>query len=147
MPDQPAGIARSTRFAPSSDGLAFEYLTVHRASRSFWQFGGLALPILGNAPFFDVLLFGLGVALLGRRDNRGVDDLSAHREKAGLRQRRVKAREQNLDRRLAVDLRPRQRLTKVPDRVRVRHVLSQRQPQEAHERKTVLDQIFRPLVR
>jgi hypothetical protein len=26
------GGARSTRFAPSSDGLAFEYLTVHRAS-------------------------------------------------------------------------------------------------------------------
>ena len=43
--------------------------------------------------------------------------------------------------------RPRQRLAKVPDRVRVRHALGQRQPQEAHERQPVLDQIFRPLVR
>jgi hypothetical protein len=31
------------------------------------QFGGLALPVLGNASFLDVLLFGLGVAQLGRR--------------------------------------------------------------------------------
>ena len=32
----------STRFAPSADGLALEYFTVQRASRSFWaSFAGL----------------------------------------------------------------------------------------------------------
>ena len=40
-----------------------------------------------------------------------------------------------------------ERLAKVPDRVRVRHALGQRQPKEAHERQPVLDQIFRSLVR
>jgi hypothetical protein len=39
-------------------------------------------------------------------DNRGVDDLSAHREKAGLHQRRLEALKQNFDRRLVIDLRP-----------------------------------------
>src|SRR5271154_3440493 len=80
------------------------------------QFGGVALPVLGNAAFLDVLLLGLGVALLGSRNNRGVDDLAAHGEKARLRKRGVEPLEQNLYRRLALDRSPRQRLAKVPDR-------------------------------
>src|SRR5450631_4203715 len=121
------------RFAPSSDGLAFEYLTVQRASRSFWR--SLAgLPILGDATGLDVLLLGLGVALLGSRDNCRVDDLPAHGEKARLRQRGVEALEQDLNRGPIFDRRPRQRLAKVPDRVRVRHALGQRQSEETHER-------------
>jgi hypothetical protein len=71
-------------------------------------------------------------------DNRGVDDLSAHREKASLHQRRLEALKQNFDRRLVIDLRPRQRLAKVPDRVRVRHALGQRQPQDMNERRSLM---------
>ena len=54
--------------------------------------------------------------------------------KPALRQRRVKAFEQNLDRRLCRRSAPRQRLTEIPDRVRVRHAVGERQPQETHER-------------
>ena len=35
-------------------------------------------------PCLDLLLLGLGVALLGSRDNRRVDDLPAHGEKTRL---------------------------------------------------------------
>ena len=41
--------------------------------------------------------FTIGVALLRRRDHRGVDDLAAHWQKPGGQQRRVKAAEENLD--------------------------------------------------
>jgi hypothetical protein len=76
-------------------------------------------------------------------DNRGVDDLSAHREKASLHQRRLEALKQNFDRRLVIDLRP----VSASRKFQIEFALDQRQPQEAHERKTVLDEIFRPLVR
>ena len=70
----------------------------------------------------------------------------AHGEKTGLGQRRVKTLEQNLDRRLAINDRTRQRLTEVPDRICVGHAVGEGQPQEPHERQAVLNQIFRPLV-
>jgi hypothetical protein len=57
------------------------------------QFRGLGFLILGDAAFLDRLLLGLGVALLWRGDDRGVDDLPAHGEETGLGQRRVKTLE------------------------------------------------------
>jgi hypothetical protein len=46
------------------------------------QFGGLGFPVLGDAAFLDRLLLGLGVALLGRGDDRSVDDLPMARKPA-----------------------------------------------------------------
>src|SRR5947209_4546124 len=60
------------------------------------ELGGLGLPGLGNASVLDGLLFLLGVALLGRGDQRSVDDLAAHGDVTGLAQRRVEPVEQRL---------------------------------------------------
>src|SRR5215471_6035081 len=49
------------------------------------QLGGLYRPLRRNATFLDVLLLAVGIALLGRSDNRGVNDLAAHRQKPGRR--------------------------------------------------------------
>ena len=63
------------------------------------ELGRLCFPFLRNAPLLDRLLtLLLGVALLGRGDERGVDDLPAHGDVAGLAQRRVEPVEQRLDR-------------------------------------------------
>ena len=112
----------STRCAPSADGLALEYFTVQRASRSFWrQLGGLLRPGLGDAALLQRPLLVLGVALLRRRHHGCVDDLPAHGDVARRRELRLEAPEQRLDRRDAADPRPRQRLAEGPDRIRVRH--------------------------
>ncbi len=58
----------------------------------------LVLPALWNAAVLDRLLLVVRIALLGRGDNRGVDDLAGHREKAGLAQRCVKLLEQDVGR-------------------------------------------------
>ena len=138
----------STRFAPSADGLAFEYFTVQRASRSFCaSLAGLERPGLGDAALLQRPLLVLGVALLRRRHHGRVDDLPAHGDVARSLEHRVEAPEQRLDRRDAADRGPRQRLAEGPDRVRVRHPVRQRQPEKAHEREPVLDEILGPLVR
>src|SRR5436305_10873878 len=41
---------------------------------------GLVLPVLGNATVTERLLLLLCVALLRRRDDRGIDSLAAHRQ-------------------------------------------------------------------
>ena len=61
------------------------------------ELGRPGLPILRNAPLLDGCFLRLRVALLGRRDERGVDDLSAHGDIAGLAQRRVEPVEQRLE--------------------------------------------------
>src|SRR5215469_17013641 len=76
------------------------------------QLGRLVGPLRRNAAFLDVTLLAVGVALLWRGDDRGVDDLTAHRQKPGRRKRRLKARKQHLDRRLSGDPSSRQRLAK-----------------------------------
>ena len=63
------------------------------------QLGGLLRPRRWDAALLDLALLAVGVALLWRGDDRGVDDLAAHRQKPGRRQRRLKALKQNLDRR------------------------------------------------
>lgn len=55
--------------------------------------------------------------------------------------------ELRLDRRASGGLRPGQRLAETPYRVGVRHAIRQDEPEEAHEREPVLDQILGPLVR
>src|SRR5271156_1902462 len=57
------------------------------------QLGWRRRPLRRNAAFLDVALLAVGIALLGRGDNRGIDDLAAHRQKPGRRERRVKALE------------------------------------------------------
>ena len=123
------------------------YLTVQRVAVLLAQLGGLARPFRRNATFLDVALFAVGVPLLGRGDDRRVDDLPAFGQKPGRRQRRLKAREQDLDRRFAIEPGPRQRFAEGPDRVGVRHRVGQAQPEKAHERQAILDQIFGSLVR
>ena len=106
------------------------------------QLGRLLRPALRDAAGLDRRLLGLGVALLRRRHDRGVDDLPAHGEIAGLPQRGVEAREQRLHR-----AGPLQRLAEGPDGVGVRHRVGQAEPEEAHEGQPVLDQVLGPLVR
>ena len=71
-------------FEPSARSLALLNLTVQRASRSFCaELGRLGFPVLRNPAFLDRRLLLLRVALLGRGDERGVDDLPAHGDVAG----------------------------------------------------------------
>ena len=111
------------------------------------QLGWLCRPLRGNAAFLYVALFALGIALLGCGDNRGVDDLPAHRQKSSRRERRIKALKQGLDRWFPRKLGARQRLTKAPDRIGVWHRISEVQPEKTHKRQPVADQVFGALVR
>jgi hypothetical protein len=108
---------------------------------------GFATHAGGMRPSFDVALLALGVALLWRGDDRGVDDLAAHCQKPGRRQHCVKALEHNLNRRPASDPGVRQRLAEAPDRIGIRHRVGQPQAEKAHKRQPVADQIFGALVR
>jgi hypothetical protein len=76
------------------------------------------LPVLWNAAVLDRLLLAVRIALLGRCDNRRVDDLAAHREKAGLARRRVELLKQGVNR-----VRLLQRFAERPDRIRSRRLL------------------------
>ncbi len=67
------------------------------------QLGRAVRPSLGNAALSDVALLAVGVALRRCGDDRGVDDLAAHRQKPGRRERPSEALEQHLDRRFAGD--------------------------------------------
>lgn len=63
----------------STCGLALVNLTVQRESRSCCRsFAGLPLPILRNAAGLDGVLLFLRIALLGRGDQAGIDDLVRH---------------------------------------------------------------------
>src|SRR2546423_8282544 len=80
----------------ASLGLALVYLTVQRASRSFWRsFAGLSFQSCGMRP--SLIAFVRGVALLGSGDNGGVDDLSTHSKIARRSQRLVEAKKQSVD--------------------------------------------------
>ena len=94
----------------------------------------LCSPILGNSAFLDRRLLGFGVPLSRRGNDRGVDDLSGHRQMAARLQVRIEAREQLPDRARTGELFPEQ-----PNRLRVRHPVMQAEPEEAHERQAILD--------
>jgi hypothetical protein len=79
---------------PSVLALALLNLTVQRVAVLVPELGRLGLPGPRGCPLLDGLLLLLGVALLGRGDQRGVDDLAAHSDVASLAQRRVEPVEQ-----------------------------------------------------
>src|ERR1041384_764061 len=62
--------------------------------------GGIIRPLRRDTAFFDVALFAVGIALFRRGDNRGIDNLAAHRQEPGRGQCRIEPLEENLDRRL-----------------------------------------------
>src|SRR5271170_2369164 len=82
------------------------------------QLGWFLRPLCRDATGFDLAFLVLGVALLWRRDDRGIDDLTAHRQKPGRRERCIEAFDQNRDRRVALNLGAGQRLADplVPDK-------------------------------
>jgi hypothetical protein len=139
------GTAMSPRFAPSAAGLALEYFTVQRASRSFWRgFAGLFVHSSGTRPFPERALPVLGVALLGSGDDASplslgprarhwldINDLTAHGDVARRAELRVEAPEQSLDRRNALERRARQRLA---DRRGTVAPVGPRKPPEARSR-------------
>jgi len=103
-------------------------------------------PLCRDATGLDLAFLALGVALLRRRDDRGIDDLTAHRQKPGRRERRIEAFEQNRDRRVAFNLGSGQRLAEGPDCIGARHRVGETQSEKAHEQQPVLDQVFGALV-
>src|SRR5256885_970557 len=75
--------------------LALVYLTVQRASRSFWRsFAGLSFQSSGMRPVLDRLLLVLGVALTRSGDQARIDDLARHGDVPGLPKRCIEALEQ-----------------------------------------------------
>ncbi len=93
-------------------------------------------------PSLIALFFFLAVALLGRGNQRGVDDLAGHGDIPRGPQRRVEAREQPLDRARLGEL-----LAKQPDRAGVGNPVGERQAEEAHERHAIVDEKLGALVR
>ena len=85
----------------------------------------------------DRLLLVPGVPLLGRRYQRAVHELARHGDVPGRPDRCVEPPEQTVDR-----TRPGQPLPEHPDRLRVRHPITQPKTQESHERQPVIDQEF-----
>ena len=83
---------------PSGFGLALLNFIVQRASILVRKLGGFGFRVLRNVAFFERRLPRLGVSLLWRRYQGGVDDLAAHRDIARRSQRRVELRKQRFDR-------------------------------------------------
>ncbi|KRB31033.1 hypothetical protein ASD99_21785 [Mesorhizobium sp. Root695] len=64
--------------------MAFENFTVQRVPVLLAQLGWLLLTLVRHLSCLDVGPFGIAVALLRRRHDRGIDDLAAHRQIARL---------------------------------------------------------------
>ena len=92
------------------------------------ELGGPRLPILRNAPLLDRVFPVLRVALLGRRDQAGVDDLAGHGDVAGRPQHCIETLEQRSDRLGSRGFFPEQ-----PDRAGVPNPIRQSEAEEAHE--------------
>src|SRR5215467_2142799 len=67
------------------------------------QLGGVVRPLRRDAAFLDVALLAIRIALYRRGDNRGIDDLAAHRQEPGRGQCRIEPIEENLDRRFTAN--------------------------------------------
>src|SRR5262245_52494051 len=104
--------------------------------------GGLLFPSLGRLAGLDRLVLLLGVALLGHRHNRGVNDLSAARNVALGLKMLAEAFEQLVDQ-------PglRERLPRSPDRGGIRHWVLEVEIKKVHERQAVADQVLSLLIR
>src|SRR3954453_16686063 len=99
-----------------------EYLIKDRLS--FMRFLGIS--VADAVP--DVLLL-LCVALLRRRDDRGSDNLAAHRQETRSPQKLVEAPEQDVDSTGSL-----QSLTECPDRIGIGNRIRHADAQETHER-------------
>src|SRR6476620_2097087 len=86
---------------------------------------GLVFPVRGNATFTERLLLLLCVALLRRRDDRGIDNLAAHRQEARSPQKLVEAPEQGVDSTGSL-----QSLPECPDRIGIGNRIRHADPQE-----------------
>ena len=127
---------------------AAQILTVQRASRSFWRsLAGQFAHSAGMRPSLMSRFSAAGVAPLRRSDDRGVNDLAAHRQKLRRRQHRIEALD-NLDCRLAGLPAS---MARVSAARKVQIVLASgigsaepaAEAEEAHERQPVADQVFR----
>jgi len=85
----------------------------------------LVPPVVGDAAFLDRGLLLDRIALLGRRHDRGVGDLTTHRQEAFRAQRRVEPPEQGID-----GARLLQRLAEGPGRIGVGNTVSQSRPRK-----------------
>ena len=90
---------------------------------------GLVFPVRGNATFTERLLLLLCVALLRRRDDRGIDNLAAHRQETRSPQKLVEAPEQDVDSTGSL-----QSFTECPDRIGIGNRIRHADPQKTHER-------------
>jgi hypothetical protein len=86
----------------------------------------------------DARRLGLGVALAGRRHQRGVDDLARHRQISRLGDRPVQPRKQRIQCVCCNEC-----LAEVPERIRVRHGVAGAELAEPHPAQPVGDQVFR----
>jgi hypothetical protein len=99
--------------------------------------GWLLLPTIWRLARFDRLILFAGVALLGRVDNGGVDDLATPRDVALGIEVAIEAFKQRLDQAGLGE-----RLAKQPYRRGVGHDIFQSKSQKTHEREAVSDQVF-----
>ena len=104
--------------------------------------GRLLLPALRRLAILDPRVLVTAVALLGDRDDRGVDDLAAHRQVAPLLQRAVEGIEQRL-----YHPRLRQVFAVEPHRLGVGNPVLKPQPQKPHEREAVTKLVLHLIVR
>lgn len=92
------------------------------------------VPVLGDTTFLDRDLLLLGVALLGRGHDGGVNDLPAHGQVAAIFERGIKAREEPVD-----CLGLHKPFAEQPDRGGIGYGAFQPDAQEALKREPVLD--------
>ena len=104
--------------------------------------GRLRIPPLRRAAVLDGRVLVSAVPLTRSRNEGGVDDLPAHRQKTVLAQIRVEGGKQGVDR-AGIG----QRLAIQPQRGGVGHRIFQAQTQKAHERQPVAQLILHLLVR
>src|SRR3954463_1946837 len=92
-------MARSTCGASSTTQLRLRgFDGPARVAVFLGQFGRLFFPLIGDAPFADRDLLLLRIALLRRGDDRGIDNLAAHRQEARSPQSLIEPKEQSVDR-------------------------------------------------
>ena len=110
------------------------------------ELGGSRLPLGWHPSGLDLGLLSGCVALTRRRHQGRIDDLARHRDVTGRPECRIEAGKQHLDGRLALKHGPCQPLAEEPDRACVRLAITKPEPQKAHERQPVIDEVLRPLV-
>ena len=106
------------------------------------QLRRLVLPAIRDLARLDVGLLGVGVALLRRRDDRGVDDLTTHGEITGLGQMLVETGKQVVHCTGLGEV-----LAEQPYRLGIGNPVAKTEAKEPHEGKPVLDLEFGLVIR